>query len=139
MKYDCVSERTASEVRITSAADLLPILDRYANKKQEHFIVISLDSAHQVIRAKIVSIGTVNRTIVHPREVFTGAIRDMAVAVIVAHNHPSGKLEPSTEDIAVTKRLMQAGEILGIQMLDHIIFGRNNRYRSLSETGELSR
>ena len=81
------------------------MLTRYARKKREHFIVVTLDGAHHVERIHIVSIGLVNRTMVHPREVFVKAISDHAAAVIIAHNHPSGKLAPSMEDDEVTFRI----------------------------------
>lgn len=84
----------------------------------------------------MVSIGTVNRTLAHPREVYAPAIEHRATAVIIAHNHPSGNLEPSADDLELTLRLRRAGQLLGIELLDHVIFSYDN-YRSLAETGEL--
>lgn len=108
--------------KIFHPADATPhIAAKIMNKKTEQFVVVTLDGAHRVIKSHIVSIGTVNKTIVHPREVFLPAIKDMAVAIIVGHNHPSGNKEQSHEDIEVAKRLKSAGEIIGIQVLDHII------------------
>ena len=100
----------------------VPLLSAYAKKRQEHFICIELNGAYELIQTRLVSIGLLNRTMVHPREVFAEAIKNHAGAIIVAHNHPSGNVEPSEEDIEMTKRLKQAGQLLGIPLLDHIIF-----------------
>lgn len=93
-------------------------------QKKEHFIVFYLDTRNQEIKRDIVSIGTLNYNLVHPREVFEPAVRNLAASVIVAHNHPSGCLEPSDEDLSLTKRLVQAGKLLGIELLDHVIVAR---------------
>ena len=119
--------------KIRSPADTLPLLRHYADRKQEIFLCLSLNGAHEVIAVRVVSIGLVNRTVVHPREVFADPIQDRAAAVMVAHNHPSGCLEPSTEDHEVTFRLKQAGEILGIQLLDHLIFSRTGYFSFMEE------
>lgn len=89
--------------------------------KKEHFVIFYLDTRNQEIKRDIVSIGTLNYNLVHPREVFEPAVRNLAASVVVAHNHPSGCLEPSNEDRSLTKRLCQAGKILGIELLDHVI------------------
>ena len=107
-------------------ADLKP-------KRKEHFVVLTLDGANQLIKKHVISIGTTNRTITNPRDVFYPAIKDMATAIIAVHNHPSGKCEPSREDKEVTKRLVGSGIILGIQVLDHIIIV--NDYYSFNENG----
>jgi DNA repair protein RadC len=86
--------------------------------------VLTLDGAHQILSISIVSIRLVRETIVHPREVFSRAIRDMATAIIVCHNHPSGQTMPSEEDLEVTKRLMDAGNLLGIPLIDHLIIAK---------------
>lgn len=112
----------------------LPAVMKLMKARQEHFMVITLDGAHAVIKARIVTSGLVNRTVVHPREVFAPAITDNAVAVILVHNHPSGKMQPSEEDREITSRLDAAGELLGIQVLDHIIVGKSGYY-SFKETG----
>ena len=123
MNYEILSERKIRyPVKITDPVNAYETLKRYAKSKQEQFIVLTLNGAHEVLRVSIVSIGILNRTIVAPREVFIRAIRDSAAAIIIAHNHPSGQLEPSDEDRSITKRLTEAGEILGIPVLDHIIF-----------------
>jgi DNA repair protein RadC len=91
------------------------------DNSREHFVALYLDGAHQVASYSIISIGTANASMVHPREVFQRAILAGAVSIIVAHNHPSGILTPSDEDHKVTQRLKDAGEILGIKLLDHLI------------------
>lgn len=89
--------------------------------KKEHFVVFYLDTRNQEIKRDVVSIGTLNYNLVHPREVFEPAVRNLAASIIVSHNHPSGCLEPSDEDLSLTKRLSQAGKLLGIELLDHVI------------------
>jgi len=98
------------------------------NKTQEHMVVLFLNGAHIVTGKKIVSIGTMNRTIVHPREIFREAIKRNAAGIIMAHNHPSGSTAPSGEDREVTKRIRDAGEIIGIELLDHLIISRSGFY-----------
>jgi DNA repair protein RadC len=110
------------ERRIANPGDLHPLLAHWADRKQERFICVSLNGAHEVLAIRVVSVGLVNRTVVHPREVFADPIVDRACAIIVAHNHPSGRLEPSQEDIEITQRLRSAGEVIGISLLDHLIF-----------------
>ncbi|MEX2445633.1 MAG: JAB domain-containing protein [Alkalispirochaeta sp.] len=112
-------------------SDAYGALKRYHRKRKEHFLVLTLDGAHVIHAIRIVSIGIVNRSIVHPREVFIEAIKDNAAAVVVAHNHPSGAFEPSVEDREVTRRLRDAGEILGIPVLDHLVFSWKGFYSFL--------
>lgn len=107
----------------------------YANSMQEHFMVCTLDGAHQLINAHVVSVGLVNRTLVHPREVFSEALKERATAIVMAHNHPSGNLEPSPDDLEVTARIKKAGDLLGVSVLDHIIFDETG-YWSMMEAGE---
>jgi len=116
--------------------DVYEATSRYRAKKQEHFLVITLDGAHQPIKLHVVTIGLVNRTIVHPREVFYRAIKDNATAVLLVHNHPSGLVQPSQEDRDITHRLLEAGELLGIPVLDHLIVSSKGYY-SFTEHGEL--
>ena len=125
-----------AENRIRFPQDVLPVIRHYADRRREHFLSISLNGAHEVISVRVVSIGSVNRTIVHPREVFCEPLQDRATAVLAAHNHPSGNVDPSDEDREITTRLRQAGETLGISLLDHIIFTQNSYY-SFLEHGEL--
>lgn len=114
--------------KIRQAKDVLPLISYLGDRKQEHFICISLNGAHEVIATRVVTIGLVNATQVHPREVFSDPICDRASAIIVAHNHPSGQLEPSSADMTVTRNLKEAGELLGIKLLDHIIFSAAGFY-----------
>lgn len=95
-------------------------------EKREHFVVFYLDVRSQLIRRRVVSIGTLNASMVHPREVFEMAIKYNSAQIIVAHNHPSGVIKPSLEDFAVTERLVKAGMILGIEVLDHIIITKED-------------
>jgi DNA repair protein RadC len=107
-------------------------LKKFGNQDREHFIVIGLDTKNKPLYREIVSIGTLNSTIIHPREVFKKAILMSSCSIIIAHNHPSQDLEPSQEDILVTKQLKQASEILGIKLLDHLIFNKEN-FKSITE------
>jgi DNA repair protein RadC len=106
------------------------------DQKKEHFVVFYLDTRNQEIKRDIVSIGTLNYNLVHPREVFEPAVKNLAASVIVAHNHPSGCLEPSDEDLSLTKRLAQAGKLLGIELLDHVIVTREG-FMSFKQKGLL--
>jgi DNA repair protein RadC len=116
------------EVKIMSSDDILKLTDDLKSKKQEYFIVITLDGAHNLIQKRVVFIGTLNRTLIHPREIFADALTDRAADIILVHNHPSGSLEPSKEDLNVTKQLEDAGKILGINILDHIIVSKSGYY-----------
>ncbi len=102
------------------------------NHKKEHFMVFYLDTRNQMIEREIISIGSLNANLVHPREVFEPAIKNLAAQIIIAHNHPSGDTEPSQDDIEITKRLVEAGKILGIEIVDHIIVSRKG-FLSFSE------
>jgi len=113
-------------------ADLLMNEMRYL--KKEHFRTIQLNVKNQVLAVEDVSVGSLNASIVHPREVFQGPIRRSSAAIILVHNHPSGDPSPSKEDIDITKRLFEAGKLLGIDVLDHIIIG-DGIYTSLKEKG----
>lgn len=100
------------------------------SKQQEYFTCLTLDGANRLISKRIITIGTLTASLVHPREVFAEAITDRAASIIVAHNHPSGNLQPSDADRAVTERLREAGELLGISLTDHIIVTRT-AYQSI--------
>jgi len=104
-----------------SPKDVWDELKDIRDSKKEHFVVFFLDARNQEIKREIVSIGTLNASLVHPREVFEPAVRHLAAQVIIAHNHPSGDREPSDEDIKMTKRLVETGKILGIELIDHVI------------------
>ena len=121
-------------VKITEAQDVMPLLADITNKKQEHFVCISLNGAHEVIKKRIVTIGLVDRSQVHPREVYADVISDRAAAVIFAHNHPSGDLKPSNSDLKIHEQLTEAGKILGIRILDHLIVSKKGYY-SFQEAG----
>ncbi|MFZ1706486.1 MAG: DNA repair protein RadC [Candidatus Nanogingivalis sp.] len=100
-------------------------LKNIENKQQEYFVVLTLDGANRLISKRTVTIGTLTASLVHPREVFADAITDRAASIIIAHNHPSGNLEASEADKQVTHRIRQAGEILGIELIDHLIITKN--------------
>lgn len=121
--------------KINQPIDILPYLKHYASRKSEHFIVTSLTGANEIINIRVVSIGTITNTIVHPREVFADVLIDRAASVIFAHNHPSADVEPSPDDVQLTYRLLDVAELLGIEVLDHIIFSQRDNYVSLSERG----
>ena len=125
-------EAGMAKPKITSPLDVVDLVMEMQFLDKEHFRVISLSTKNHVIGIDEISIGSLNSSIVHPREVFKKALEKSAASVILAHNHPSGDPEPSREDIQVTNRLVKAGEILGIEVLDHIIIGAK-RYKSLKE------
>ena len=107
---------------VQKPTDILPYMRQIAKgEKREVFVAFYLNTRHRILRAHIISVGTVNASLVHPREVFRPAIRHAATALIVAHNHPSGDPQPSGDDIEITQRLRKVGDLLGIELLDHII------------------
>jgi DNA repair protein RadC len=129
-----VAESKNPVLKISAPSDIASsLMIKYGSKKAESFIVVTLDGGHNVIRIKEVTKGILNRCIVHPREIFYEAVKDRACSIIVAHNHPSGNLEPSREDKNVTERLKEAGVILGIELLDHIIVSSVGYYSFLEE------
>lgn len=121
--------------KIETPADILPLIRHYADRKQEHLISTSINGANEVMNIRVVSIGLVDRTSVHPREVFVDALIDRASGLIVAHNHPAGSLVPSAWDIEITKQLKEAGDVVGVTLMDHIIFNRTGYY-SFLESGK---
>jgi DNA repair protein RadC len=122
--------------KIETRADLIPHVWHYADRKQEHFLCASINGANELLNVRVISIGLIDRTPAHPREVFAEALADRASAIIVAHNHPAGSLEPSLSDIEITNQLKAAGTVMGIALLDHIIFNRSG-YFSFLEAGRL--
>lgn len=125
---------------IRSPQDGRDILNRVLDMEHlpnEHFVMLSLSTKNHVIGVHTIFVGSLNASIVHPREVFQRAILNNAASIIVAHNHPSGDPAPSREDIEVTKRLSEAGKILGIDLLDHLIIGEGT-YTSLKEAGHIA-
>ena len=121
---------------IVTPGDLIPFVNHYAMHDKEHFLAVTLNGGHNIIQIHVVSVGTTNRAIVNPREVFGEAIRENATAIILCHNHPSGSAEPSDEDIATTQILVKASKLVGIPILDHIIIDCNS-YFSFMEHGLL--
>ncbi len=121
-------------VKITTAQDVLPLLCDIRKKQQEYFICISLNGANEVIEKRVVTIGLLDKSPVHPREVFADVISDRAASVIFAHNHPSGDEQPSESDRRIQEQLTQAGDILGLRILDHVIVTRKS-YFSFQEAG----
>lgn len=135
----------ANRMEITIAASAKPVIKkpedvaglvagRLKGKKKEYFLAILLDTRSRLIKVAEISVGSLDASVVHPREVFKEAISASAASVIFAHNHPSGDPTPSEDDIKLTKRLAEAGEITGIDVLDHVIIG-DNRYLSLKREG----
>ncbi|HIP18247.1 MAG TPA: JAB domain-containing protein [Sulfurovum sp.] len=125
-----------SNKRITSAGEVYEELKEFSIKKQEHFLSITLDGASHIINTRTVFIGTLNQSMVHPREVFTDAIADRAAGIIIAHNHPSGTLEASRADVQITQRLKEVSKLVGIELLDHVILAKDGFY-SFSDEGLL--
>jgi DNA repair protein RadC len=121
-------------VKVSCAKDVLPLLADIAGKQQEYFLCISLNGANEVIEKRVVTIGLLDQSPVHPREVFADVIADRAATVIFAHNHPSGDLQPSEADLQLQDQLTEAGKILGIRVLDHIIVAKKGHY-SFQEAG----
>jgi len=122
---------------ITNPQQAFQVLrDRIQDWSREHFLVVLLDARHGVQGVETVSVGTLTASLVHPREVFRPAVAQAVAAVLIGHSHPSGDPEPSPEDLALTKRLADAGRLMGIELLDHLIFGKRG-YVSLKERGEL--
>ncbi len=125
-----------SNKRITSAAEVYEELKSFSTKSQEYFLTITLDGASHIINTRTVFIGTLNQSLVHPREVFTDAIADRAAGIIIAHNHPSGTLAASRADIQITQRLKEVSKLVGIELLDHVILAKDGFY-SFSDEGLL--
>jgi DNA repair protein RadC len=122
--------------KISNSNDVYYELKSYYHKQQEYFLALYLDGANHLMDIKVISIGTLNQSLVHPREVFAYAVEKRCASIIVAHNHPSGILKPSNEDLSVTQRLKESAKILGIEMLDHVIFTAEG-FVSLKEEGVL--
>jgi DNA repair protein RadC len=127
---------TPNPRRIISAKMVYETLHEFRDKKQEHFLVMTLDGASHIINVRTVFIGTLTQSIVHPREVFADAIADRAASIIVAHNHPSGTLRASHADIQITERLKEVAKLVGIDLLDHVIISHTG-YFSFADEGML--
>jgi len=124
----------AESGKVTKPDDILPLVTHFRDKRQEHFCCITLNGAGEVLGNRIITVGLLNHSLVHPREVFADAITDRAASIICVHNHPSGSLEPSSQDIAITTQLKEAGSLVGIQLIDHIIVTKNG-HLSMRERG----
>ncbi|MCF8563552.1 DNA repair protein RadC [Alicyclobacillus tolerans] len=129
---------TDSRTQIRSANDAAEyVMDRMRHLKKEQFMTLHLDTKHRLIGEEVVSVGSLDASIVHPREIFKLAVKRSASAILCIHNHPSGDPAPSAEDIAVTRRLCEAGRLLGIDVLDHIVVG-DGRFVSLKAEGYMT-
>jgi DNA repair protein RadC len=121
------------DVKINTSRDIVTEMQDIKDISKEIFIVFHLDAKNQIIKREIISIGILNSSLIHPREVFRNAIISNVNSIILAHNHPSGDTAPSEEDKTITEQLMKAGDILGIKVLDHIIVGTKNEHTSMRE------
>jgi DNA repair protein RadC len=124
-----------AHLRISGPADLVPRLRHWTDRPQEIFLTVTLNGAQEILDIRPVTVGLLNRTLIHPREVFAPALEERAASLILAHTHPSGSLEPSREDREATTRLSQAGKLLGVEVLDHLIVTAADYY-SFRENGE---
>ncbi|MCY1151102.1 MAG: DNA repair protein RadC [Sphaerochaetaceae bacterium] len=122
--------------QIIEPEDVHKVVRHYATREQELFISVAINCAHEILAIDVASMGTINQCIVHPREVFSNAIKNRAVAIIICHNHPTGNLNPSLNDLNITRRLIECGKILGIEIIDHLIFSEDE-YHSMKEFEEL--
>jgi DNA repair protein RadC len=113
---------------IKSPQDIADATNAWRNKRQEHVLVLTLDTGHRIIRRHVVAIGSLDKALFHPRDVFYRAIKDNAKAIILVHNHPSGRVEPSELDQEITDRIGMAGGLMGIPMVDHVIITKNGWY-----------
>lgn len=123
--------------KITKAEHILKYVEEFRREDREHFVVLGLDTGNKVLYRDVVSIGTLNSSIVHPREVFKKACINSANKIFIVHNHPSGNLEPSEEDREIFRRLKEAGKILDIKVLDSVIIGRDGLYSEVE--GEIKK
>jgi len=138
-RLETQEKEISEDIAISSPKDVAKIAQSILkDKKKEYFLIFPLDSRNKIAKESIISIGTLTANLVHPREVFKEAISRNAVQIIVVHNHPSGNPEPSEDDLEITKRLMKAGEILGIDVIDHIIVARDG-FVSFKEKGLLEK
>ena len=120
--------------KVSKPDDVLPLVSHLRDKRQEHFCCITLNGAGEVLGNRVITVGLLNHSLVHPREVFADAITDRAASIICVHNHPSGSLDPSSQDIAITAQLKEAGSLVGIQLIDHVIITKTG-HTSMRERG----
>ncbi len=121
---------------INKPKDILPFVMHYALESTEHFVCASVNGAHELLKIRLISKGTINKTLIHPREIFSSPVAEHAAGIICCHNHPYGPCTPSKADIESTRLIQKASEILGISFMDHIIIGREE-YFSFLEHGLL--
>lgn len=126
------------QIVLDTPAKVLPLVTDIAGAKQENLVLITIDGAFRLLNKRLVSLGTLTNTLVHPREVFADAVADRAACVILVHNHPSNICIPSGEDKSVTKAMCEAGKLLGIPVYDHIIITKNNGWYSMRQGGEVA-
>jgi DNA repair protein RadC len=126
--YDFKERYKKDQIKISDGKDILPLVHEIRHKCQEHVIVITLDASYNVIEKRIIFIGTLNESLIHPREIFVEAITDRAAGIIMVHNHPTEDVNPSSADVQITRRLVEAGEIIGIPLLDHIIVNKTGYF-----------
>jgi len=128
MTYEIISTLKRKTTKIKTSIDVYNAIKKYGNYKQELFIVLTLNNLHDIIAIHICTMGLVNRTVIHPREVFKHAFIDNAVCIAIVHNHPSGLLLPSFEDIEITDLISEAGKIMEIKVIDHLIITQKGYY-----------
>lgn len=133
---EIVTDYIGSRSRITTSREVFELFSFLANETKEHFLALHTDSKNRILCIDHISAGSLNASIVHPREVFKGVLLSSAAALILLHNHPSGDPTPSREDLELTGRLKEAGELLGVRVLDHVIIGSGS-YVSLADRGLL--
>lgn len=125
-----------AEKPIRTPQDLLPLVEHFGHARKEHFVAVFLNTRHRPIAVEVISVGSLATSIVHPREVFRPAIERGAAALLLVHNHPSGEVSPSEDDLDITQRLVRVGETIGIEVLDHLILGSGPPF-SMREAGLL--
>lgn len=136
MKQSDLEMEYLIRVQVTHKDDVFKELEDIKEWQKEVFVVFYLDASQSIISREIVSVGILDASLIHPREVFRSAIVRNAHSIIVAHNHPSGEVAPSKSDIETTKHLQKAGDLIGIKVLDHLIFTKHHRY-SLHDNGDM--
>jgi len=130
-------EQIPKKITLLSPKEVAAYLQtKFGNQSKEHFVILLLNTKNQLIDMEVVSVGTINASLVHPREVFVSAIHKLATSIILAHNHPSGDPTPSTEDVLLTKRLVEVGTVMDIHVLDHVVI-TGQEYYSMKEKGEM--
>ncbi|QWV94892.1 DNA repair protein RadC [Geomonas oryzisoli] len=132
---DIITEYLKPNTRYTSASQVFDTFSFLRHETKEHFIALHLDGKNRIVCCDMVSTGSLNQSIVHPRELFKTALLSSAAAVILLHNHPTGDPTPSTEDLTITRRLQEAGDLIGVRVLDHIVIG--DSYYSFAERGHI--